>query len=172
MPVVNVNSLTFKRGMITAGDFTASRDNATSLSSGTVGEVGQFEVFEDGQFSKYEAVQVGAPATSAGGDKDGNEVFVSLADDTGTAVADTAEFQLAGRQKGELGGGAGAPQTPWMDQRDADASDVRQRPSLFPTRPIKAGALVTMLCKDETASLTVDITNASTTVKVPFLGGQ
>lgn len=170
MPVVDVNALSYEPIELTASDFNASRDDDTSLSSGVVGEIATSEVGSDGQLSGYDAVQVGQPAANATGDRKGNELFVKL--QAGSSdIADTAQFAIAARQKGELGGGAPGSITGWITHRNQDNTDPAQRRPLYPQKPIvKDGRLIQLLAKDETASVTVDLSES--TYQIPALGGK
>lgn len=173
MPVVDVNSLTFEPITLTASDFTASRDNNTSLSAGTVGEIATAEVGEDGQLSGYEAVQIGQPEVNSSGDRKGNELFMQLADGADAEVADTVQAAVAARQKGELGGGAAGSITGWIKHRGQDTTDPAQRQPIYPQTPVvKDGRLVQFLAKDETSSVTVNIDSTATQLEIPALGGK
>lgn len=170
MPVVDVNALTYEPIQLRDGDFSASRDDNTALSAGTVGEIATAEVGEDGQLSGYDAVQVGQPATNPTGDIKGNELFVDLAD-SGGDVDDTSEFALAARQKGELGGGASGSITGWISQRQSDSTTVSERPKVNPKQPVvKDGRLLLLLFKNEAAQDTVEL--AQSTFEIPALGGK
>lgn len=170
MPVVDVSALTYEPITLTASDFTAARDDDSSLSSGVVGEIATSEVGSDGQLSGYDAVQVGQPESNNTGDRKGNEIFFKF--QAGSSdIADTAQIKVSARQKGELGGGTPGSITGWIQHRGQDTSDPAQRRPLYPAQPIvKNGRLVQILAKDETASLTVDLSES--TFEIPALGGK
>lgn len=169
-----VSGLRFQRAQLNASDFSAGRDNDTSLSSGQVGEIGTAEVGEDGSIAQYEAVQLGQPASNRTGDRKGNEQYCNIYDSTGAAdVADAAEYAVNARNKGELGGGAGGTLTGWFKLRNADASDPAQRPPLYPQQPVvPRRRILSFQLKNENATVQGDITDGSTTVEIPILGGK
>lgn len=171
MPVVNVNSLIFERFTLTDADFSAGRDDNTSLSAGTVGEIATAEVGEDGQLSNYDAIQLGQPQSNPTGDRKGNEVFVKLGDGSDTDISDSAMWSFAARRKGEIGGGSAGMITGFRKHRGQDNADPAQRDPLPPQTPVvKDGRIAQLLAKDEAASLTVALTNSE--FEIPALGGQ
>jgi len=170
MPVVNVDDLSYRRISVTDADFSASRDNDTALSAGTVGEIATSEVGSDGQLSSYEAVQLGQPPRpNAAGDNLGNEIHMQF-QSAGTDIADNAQVAFGARLKGELGG----PNiTGWIDHRNQDNADPRQRKNLYPQMPIVIdGRLLVVLAKDEANAVTVDLAENAGQLQVPALGGK
>lgn len=173
MPITQsqARQLNYKKFTLTDSDFSASRDNDNQLSAGTVGEIATSEVGADGQLSNYLGVILGQQPDSVTGDTQGNEVYVSLGDDTAGDLGDTAEWAFAVRDKGEVGSGQAGTITGFITHRGQDASDPRQRKSLNPQEPIaRDGKVLQLLVKDETTADTVDISNS--TFQIPSLGGQ
>jgi hypothetical protein len=170
MPVVDVSSLVFERFTLRDADFSAGRDDDTSLSAGVVGEIATAEVGEDGQLSNYDAVRLGQPASNPTGDRKGNEQYVKLRAGS-SDIADAATFAFAARKKGEIGGGTGGMVTGFRKHRGQDNADPAQRDPLPPQNPVvKDGRVLQLLAKDEANSLTVDLSES--TFELPSLGGQ
>lgn len=164
-------TLAYRRFKLTDSDFSAGRDNDTSLSAGTVGEIATAEVGVDGQLSAYLAVQLGQPAGSSGGDNQGNEPYIEMGDASPGDVSSSADWAFAVRDKGEVGGGREGNITGFRTQRRQDNDDPRQRSSMLPQQPVaREGKILQFLARDETASVTVDI--SQTNLEVPSLGGQ
>ena len=173
MPVVNINDLHYRPFTATDTDFTAGKDNDTSIPAGDVAEVGVAEVGDDGQLSNYDAVQIGQRPAATGGDNQGNEVFIDLAQGDGADAADTVEFAVAARRKGEVGGGVSGEVTGFRGTRGQDTADARQRTSLGPQSPVvRYGRVLQFLTRDEHAAHEVDITHAETTIEIPAMGGM
>lgn len=171
MPVVDLNSLDYERITLRSSDFADGQQNNTALGAGNVGEIATLEVYDDGQASAYEAIQIGQPPANATGDNLGNEVFVDMADGGGTSVDDTVEFAIGARQKGELGGGSDGAITGWITQRGEDSSSAIERTPLSPHLPVvKAGALLNFLVKEEGSGTTVD--RSQSVWEIPALGGK
>lgn len=170
MAVVNVSELAFEPITLRPADFSASRDDDTQLSSGTVGEIATAEVGEDGQLSGYDAVQIGQPASNNTGDRKGNELFAKLQSGS-SDVSDSVEFSIAARRKGDLGGGRGGSITGWITHRGQDNADPAQRKPLYPQQPVVIdGRMLQLLAKDETAQVTVDLSESE--FEIPALGGK
>lgn len=175
MPAVDVNELRYEDFTLTQADFTNGRDESSSVAQGTIGEVAQLEVGEDGQASAYDAVIIGQPLSGTGQSAQG-KAFVALdSDDSNTDVADTVEWRIATRDKNS---NRRRVLTPWFKQRDSDNSDTRQRIEITPevVRQTagklvipKAGRLIVFEVKDETASVTVD--RSGSEIELPAQGG-
>jgi len=171
---VNAGDLSYEQNTLHAADFNASRDNSVSLSSGTIGEIAEFEVGEDSTAAQYRAIFVGQPASNNTGDRKGNELYAQLYDGSpGSEISDTAQFAFAARNKGELGGGKQGALTGFITHRGEDATDPAQRTPVNVNEPaVPDGRLLSLLAKDETASLTVNINSADTTLELPIMGGK
>lgn len=172
MPITaaQARELTYKPFKLTDADFSAGRDDDTSLSAGTVGEVATAEIGEDGQLSNYLAVQLGQPATQQFADVQGNEIYVKL-QAASADVADSVDWAFAVRDKGELGGGVAGNITGFRTHRGQDNSDPRQRNKMRPQSPVaRDGKILSLLVKDETQAVTVDLSESD--FEIPALGGQ
>lgn len=167
MPVVDPNQLTYENFKLRETDFTNGKDESSSIAQGEIGAVAVVEVGEDGQASSYDALLTGQALDPHGNSAQG-KIFVDLdADDAGTAVADSAEFRLVAKDKND---NRRVPLTPWYPHRDSRKSDTRQRLELTPRQPfVKAGRLIALEVKDETAAVTVD--RSGSTIELPYQGG-
>lgn len=167
---IDPNSLSYERNTLHAADFNASRDDDTSLSAGTVGEIAEAEVGDTATLSQYQGVFVGQPASNATGDRKGNEVYMKLQSGGGD-VADTVQWAFAARNKGELGGGKQGSITGFITHRGQDNADPAQRRPMNTSQPVVPdGRLLTLLAKDETSSVTVDLSESE--FELPIMGGK
>jgi hypothetical protein len=175
---VDPRELTYERNTLTFSDFNAARDNNASLSQGVVGEIGEAEVGEDGVLAQYDAILVGQPPKNATGDRKGNEIYAAVDDGAGSVVSDTVQVSVAARNKGETGGGKDGKVTGFLPTREMDNSDPGIRPPIgvqpSPNNPkyVPDGRIVQFLIKDETGSVTGDITGSTSVLELPILGGK
>lgn len=160
-----------RRFTLTDSDFVSGRDDDSQVSAGVVAEVATAQVGPagDGQLTNYREVQLGTSAAAPGEpNTPDNTMFVKL-QAGGSDIADTAEFAFAAKFVGDLGGGPEGEITGFRSHRGQDQSDPRQRTKLPPQEPtVPAGIEVQLLAKDETANLTVDLSES--TFQIPSVG--
>lgn len=167
MPVVNPRALVYEDFDITQSDFTNGSEESSSVSDGTIAEIGVAEVGSDGQLSSYDAVLIGQQSTSAQGTD--NVAFVDMdTDDAGTDASSDTEWRLAAAFKNK---NRRRPLTKWYQQRFTSNSDPRQNPQLFPRQPfVKDGRqLIWEVKREGSGSQTIDRTGS--TFRVPLQGG-
>lgn len=168
MAVVNVGALAKEAINLYETDFTDGTDHNSSISAGTVGEIGVAEVGSDGQLASYDAYRAGQPPQSGMRNTQGNEVFVDLETGTdGTDVDAKTEWRLAWRPRNQ---NRREPLHRWFKVRNSNNTDPRQQPTLALTNTwVKDGREVVFEAKNESTSVTVHRSNSD--IEIPSVAG-